>query len=66
MASKSKTPEPPSQKPRCGCRFHNGIEVPLNAEVKIYKDRECYLSGIDENYRLIKFLDTGKVEKFRL
>lgn len=60
-----KQPEP-QLKPRCGCRFHNGIEVPANAEIKIYKDRECYLSGIDENYRLIKFLDTGKVENFRL
>lgn len=63
MKNQRKQQEP---KPRCGCRFHNGIEVPANAEIKEYKGRECYQSGIEDNYRLIKFLDTGKIEKFRL
>lgn len=53
-------------RPRCGSRFHNGKEVPLNAEIKIHEGRECYLSGIDEGYRIVKYIDTGEIRRFRI
>lgn len=50
---------------RCGVKLHNGIEVPFFAVVKkSAKGREYYLSGIDENTAIVKFIDTG--EYFRM
>lgn len=57
--------KPPS-KLRCGCRLYNGVEIPIEAEVKIHQGRECYLSGIDDNCRIIKYLDTGEIKRFKI
>lgn len=52
--------------PRCGTRLHKGKEVPLNADIKIHEGRECYLSGIDEDYRIVKYIDTGEIKRFKI
>lgn len=57
-------------KTRAGSYLYNGFEVPKNAEIKIYKGRECYLSGtrtIDGLlYKVIRYLDNGEFEKFKV
>lgn len=53
---------------RCGTKKYKGNEIPVNAVVKktAFGDREYYLSGINETHALLKFLDTGAMEKVNL
>jgi len=52
---------------RFGTKLHKGIEVPYFAVVKISpKGREYYLSGIDDNTALVKFIDNDEVFRMGL
>lgn len=49
---------------KCGCRLHKGISVPHNAIIKTASNgREFYLSGIDDNTAIVKFIDTDEIHK---
>lgn len=50
---------------RCGTKKYKGKEIPLNADVKTYQGRECYLSGIDGDTKIVRFLDTGEILKVK-
>lgn len=52
-------------KPLNGSKLINGCNVPVNATIAEYQGRECYLSGIDGDYKIIRFLDTGEVRRVK-
>ena len=53
-------------KARSGSKIYKGIEIPINAEIKIYKGRECYLCGSSLETRTIRFVDTGEFFKYKV
>lgn len=46
--------------------MHNKKEIPLNANVTVHQGRECYLSGIDGNEKIVRYLDTGEIKRFKI
>lgn len=52
---------------RCGTKIHKGKEVPYYAIVKTSsKGRDYYLSGIEENTAIVKFIDNDEVTRLSL
>lgn len=50
---------------RCGTKKYKGKEIPANADIKEYQGRECYLSGIELDYKIVRFIDTGEILKVK-
>lgn len=51
---------------RCGTKIHKGKEIPHAAQVTTHQGRECYLSGIEGNENIVRYLDTGEIKRFKI
>lgn len=52
---------------RCGCKEYKGKLIPANAEIAISpKGREFYLTGIENETAIIKFIDNDEVFRMSL
>jgi hypothetical protein len=51
---------------KCGNKLYKGKEVPINAKIEEHQGRECYLSGLDYEFKYVKFIDTGEIIKYRI